>query len=337
MPVDVWNMHLYVLPEVNPSGMPNAVANVALGTDPALGRSESYDPDGPGPLGPSNTCALDKVYCFAEHDDIDVFAEQVVAMRAWMASHGYRETPLILSEFGMLYPYVDDGGSCFLQDEFGNCFTPPRVATFLQQSTAYLKNATSPTLGYPPDNNRLVQQWLWFSVYNGGVGYVSNLITNTNPPTLSSIGQTFQSIVAAEPSYVNLYPERVNAPVAFAGGTGLATVQLTAWAGNNGTRTAGAYDVTFYEDQSLSQSIGTVTVPGPGPSFPGTLGCARRTVAVSVDWHDLTPGLHRFWVKVDSGNAIGENPPGQDGEADNVLQGIVVVDPSQVGLPLVGH
>ncbi|HET6446277.1 MAG TPA: hypothetical protein VFI27_17045, partial [candidate division Zixibacteria bacterium] len=52
MPVDVWNMHIYILPEVNRAGQPNSIANVALGTDPSLGRMESYDPDGDGPLEP---------------------------------------------------------------------------------------------------------------------------------------------------------------------------------------------------------------------------------------------------------------------------------------------
>ena len=50
MSVYVWNMHIYVLAEVTPSGQPNGIASVSVGTDPALGRKEGYDPDGDGPL-----------------------------------------------------------------------------------------------------------------------------------------------------------------------------------------------------------------------------------------------------------------------------------------------
>ncbi|NIP24915.1 MAG: hypothetical protein GWO38_14140, partial [Phycisphaerae bacterium] len=165
MPVDVWNMHLYILPEVTPAGQPNGIANVALGTNPALGRKESG--------GNSSLCPLPEVYCIAEHDDMNVFNEQVIAMRTWMRDNGQRNKPLILSEFSILYPYVDDGPTCWLEDEFGNCFTPQRVTNFLNSSFNYLKNPVDPNLGYPKDGNRLIQQSLWFSVNNqGAVGNV---------------------------------------------------------------------------------------------------------------------------------------------------------------------
>ncbi|MGC8781306.1 MAG: hypothetical protein ACP5UQ_10610, partial [Anaerolineae bacterium] len=34
MPIDIWNMHLYILPEVMSNGQPNGIAGVAVGTDP---------------------------------------------------------------------------------------------------------------------------------------------------------------------------------------------------------------------------------------------------------------------------------------------------------------
>lgn len=335
MPVDVWNMHIYILPEVNPQGEPNAIANVALGTDPALGRMESYDPDGPGPLTAADTCARDDVYCFAEHDDLSVFAEHVVGMRTWMHEHGYRHRPLILSEFSILYPYENDGATCFLRDEFGQCFTPERVRRFMDSTFAYLETATHPQLGYPADNNRLVQQWLWFSVHNSGVGYVSNLINNASPPALNGNGQNFRTHVLNQPNYINLFPSFSGSTAAKTDGIGTVDVTLTALVGNNGTQTAGAFNVTFYKDAALSQAIGSTTIPAASSSYPGMTGCARRTLPATITWNDLTPGVHRFWVKVDSANQIPENVPGSNGEADNVMSGIVIVDGDELYLPAV--
>lgn len=336
MPVDVWNMHLYILPEVEPDGSPNGIANVALGTDPALGISSSYDPDGPGgPLGLKDSCPLDDVYCFAEHDSIEVFEEQVVAMRQWMRDHGYQYKPLLLSEYSLLLSYEDDGDTCHVQDEYGNCFTPQRVQTFMTNTFDYLSSATDPNLGMPADGHRLVQQWLWFSVNNQGVGQVSNLVSNLSTGTLTNLGHTFRNRVASEPNYVNLYPSQVNSPYAHTNISGTASVTLTAQVGNNGTRTAGAFDVTFYSNSGLTNVIGTATIPAQSNNFPGMTGCGTRTVSVSVPWDDLTPGMHHYWVKVDSGNAISEG--GQNGEEDNVMRGTVFVDPEQLFLPAVSR
>jgi hypothetical protein len=264
---------------------------------------------------------------------MQAFAEQIVRMRQWMLEHGYRNKPLLVSEYSLLYPYDVDGATCFIEDEYGNCFTPSRVQTFMTNTFNYLSAATDPNLGYPADNNRLVQQWLWYSVKNtgsqSGVGEVSNLVSNVSTGELSALGQLFRTSVENAPKYVNLYPAQVNSPYAFTNGAGTVTVTLTAEVGNNGTVTAGAFDVTFYSDSGLNNPIGTVNVPAQSSNFTGMTGCATRNVSVSVPWEDLGPGLRSFWVKVDSGNIIGEAPPGQDGEADNVMRGTVFVDPFQ--------
>lgn len=320
MPVDVWNMHLYILPEVNPSGQPNGIANVALGTDPALGRKESG--------GNSNICPLPSIYCIAEHDDINVFNEQVIAMRTWMRDHGHRNKPLILSEFSILYPYEDDGGTCWLQDEFGNCFTPQRVINFLNSSMNYLKNAVDPNLGYQKDNNRLVQQWLWFSVNNqNGVGNVSDLVRNNS---LTPVGQAFKNFVAAQPTNINLLVDYVNNPTPNTGGGNTANAKLTVTMRNNGSSAPmGAFFVTFYKDAALTQPIGTTSIAAPGPSTPGMTGCGRLAKEASVMWNNLSPGVHKFWVKLDSTNNVIEVS-----ESDNFGSGIVIVNPEQSYVPI---
>ncbi len=196
MPVDVWSMHVYILPEVEPDGItPNGIANVALGTDVWLGkRGSGAVPD---------HCSDPDVYCYAEHDNISIFAEQVVAMRQWMKQHGQQQKPLMLTEFSILYPYEIDGSSCYLQDELGNCFTPNRVSAFMVNAFNYLNGARDSNLGYGLDDYRLVQNWFWFGVYPLDAGSSSRLV-ESDLSTLTMMGQTFHNHIYAEPVARNL-------------------------------------------------------------------------------------------------------------------------------------
>lgn len=307
LPVDVWNMHLYILPEATPAGLPNGVANVALGTDPALAIRESGDDPA--------RCSDPKVYCWAEHDDLSVFAEQIVAMRAWMKRHGQQNKPLILSEYSILYPD-------WLLDEYGNYFTTERVARFMTETLAYLGSAVDPALGYPQDEFRLVQQVLWFSINVNGAGRISNLVTDSLIE-LTDLGRLYKQEIASRPRTANLLPDPI-APIAvFTGGSGQATANLVVEVRNNGNIEASPFTVTFYADSALQQPIGSAQVT------TNLAGCARRTTRVAVPWEGLSPGKHRFWVKVDASDAVAENR-----EDDNVASGLVFVDPYQVLLPL---
>lgn len=333
MPVDVWNMHLYILPEVNPAGEPNNIANIALGTDPARGISESYDPNG-DPFTPpdhKDTCPLDEVYCYAEHDDMAVFVEQIVAMRTWMRDHGQQNKPLILSEFSILYPYiVDPDGTCWITDEYGNCFTWDRVINFLNNAFSNLESMADPNLGYPLDNDRLIQQWLWFSVNHQGVGDVSNLIAG-DPPVMTEVGQAYQAFVANQPTSINLLADSVASPVLFTPTpTGTVSANLSVSIRNNGNVSPGSsFQVTFFEDEERSIPIGSATVQAPGPNNYGMTGCARREILSGVIWDDLDTGAYRYWVEIDSEGGIEESE-----EGDNVSSGIVIVNPQQVFTPI---
>ncbi|MFW6183086.1 MAG: CARDB domain-containing protein [Chloroflexota bacterium] len=325
MPVDVWNMHLYILPEKDANGEGTG-AHIALGTDPDLAiLSSGNDPD---------LCPREDVYCYAEHDDMDIFEQQVRDMRRWMQEKGQRNKPLIISEFSQLYVFVDyddpvNPTQCYVQDEYGNCFTQERVSNFLNNSFTYLETATDPNLGYPQDGNRLVQQWLWYAtgVPQSETGGSSNLL-NESGTALTQVGTAFRDYVnhPDRALHVNLKPEGVSALPAFTSG-GTVTATLSADVINNGNRSAGApFDVTFYSDSGLTQAIGTATVP----AATDVLGCARETQRVSVEWSDLSAGRHHFWVEVDSGSAIGES-----NENDNVVRGTLLVDPEQLFVPII--
>lgn len=314
-PVDVWNMHLYVLPEVDPSGKPNGIAGVALGTDPALGIRESGND--------KNRCADANVYCWAEHDNIAEFTKQVVAMRTWMKNKGEQQKPLMLSEYSLLYPYeVDSPGSCFLADEYGNCFTPERVRDFLNKSMSYLETAVDPNLGYARDGNRLVQRWLWFSINNTGVGQASNL-TNAAQTALSLPGQAYAARASQAARYINLFPATTFGAALPATG-GVSTAVLRAEIRNVGVNeTTGKTTVSFYADAALTQLIGSVVV------VDKLRGCEANGVPVTIQWPGRTPGRWDYWVVVDATNLWPES-----NENDNVLKGSVFVGSQWTFLPV---
>jgi len=322
MPVDVWNMHLYILPEALPDGQPNGIANIALGTDPALAIRESGG-------NPAN-CGDPRYYCWAQHDSLTAFAGQVTAMRTWMKQRGQQNKPLILSEYSILYPFTNfndpvNPTTCFLQDEYGKCFTQARVTRFMNDTFEYLESAVDPSLGYAPDQYRLIQQWMWFSVNTQAVGYVSNLVTN-DLQSLTQPGRAFQSAVASHPTYVNLRLAPVSPVTAvLPAGSEATTVTLVARVANSGGRAVDApFSVGFYADAALAQPIGSAVVA------PALGGCDRQTARVSIPWGGLALGPHPFWVKVDDGDAIVEST-----KADNVAGSVATIYAKGIYLPFV--
>jgi hypothetical protein len=87
-----------------------------------------------------------------DHDDLDLIAQQIRDFRQWMRDRGLRNKPLINTEYGIL-----------MTEDIG--FDYPRVRTFMLNSfDRFLNGLTDPTLGYPADGNRLLQEWFWFAL-----------------------------------------------------------------------------------------------------------------------------------------------------------------------------
>ncbi|MCO5186754.1 MAG: hypothetical protein M9918_00895 [Anaerolineae bacterium] len=312
IPVDVWNMHIYILAEADKNGNANGIASIALGTDPTLAKRSAATP---------SECSQDNVYCIAEHDDIGIFMDQVVAMRTWMKEHGQQNKPLILSEFSSLFSPTYPSGTPFL-DEFGQQFTIDRINDFMDASVSYLKTAADPSLGYPLDNNRLVQQWMWFSMFSTSIGWGSNLLED-DFTTLSQLGLSYQDFIDTNSYNKNLLVGRVSSsigPIVSAE----ADVQLSAEIRNNGTQmVTGPITVRFYKDAALTQPIGSaVTIPD------GLRGCARSRATVSTTWANLGLGFYNFWVRVTP-------VAGETNLSDNVGTGTFLIDDTPVVMPVV--
>ena len=331
MPVDVWNMHIYVLPEANHLGtLPNNIASVAKGSPLATALKEgTYTTNA---LGQSYCTPPGNVgyYCTAVHDSIPEFGKQVTAMRAWMAEHGQQSKPLILSEFGLLYPYdpAENPSGCWVYDEFGKCFTPTRVANFLTDSFNYLNTTTDPILGDPLDNNRMVQQWLWFSLNNDpNAGHISDLVSGT-APAFTTVGQAFRTAAQAMPQTINLSATNSLQFVSLNVVGDQMSVTVKVGVINNGSIRPGVpAKVTAYSDAARTLELGS----GYLYDAPG---CARReTFAnVSLTLPAAPTGLYTYYLRIDPGNPLGETTM-----LDNDLQGTLNLTPTRVLLPLIAR
>lgn len=284
MPVDVWVIHGFILRE----GRTGWGANIPPGMSSALGMN----------------------YQLRDHDDMQIFTEQILRFRQWMADHGQREKPLLVNEYGILI-WSD------IIDEDGNDFDDQRVIAFMHATFDYFRSATDPSLGYPADDNRLVQAWAWYSlddnVYSQGQqigeGYNGDLFSGSPVKTITALGQAYADYVHQEagigPGYTDLWPYSLEIGVE---GMGLVwgetnTLTLTAEVANHGRLLAQEVQVQFWQGDlgPAGAAIGEIQA---APSVPPRYEGAGTT---HVTWTIPISGTHTIWVGIDPQNQVAES------------------------------
>lgn len=176
MPVDVWNIHNFILREIHYS----------YGADIPPGFAD----DDSRAFAPESD---------ATHIDLDLFDSQIRAFRGWMAARGQQEKPLIVSEYGVLYRHCAirrwDGEKFVCDLSFND---GPTVSNFMLATFDYLLNERDCTLGYVADGCRLVQRWLWFSLDHPAEGYNAHArLFDRAAGALTPTGVAFRDWVAA--------------------------------------------------------------------------------------------------------------------------------------------
>ena len=124
------------------------------------------------------------MYELDDHDDLEVFKAQIINFRQWLADRGQRDKPLIISEFGILMP-----------EDYG--FGPERVQRFLYGTYEFMLTATDEQIGYPADDNRLVQRWAWYSLSDRR--YSTGNFIDFATGDLTSLGQAHQKFISGLP------------------------------------------------------------------------------------------------------------------------------------------
>ncbi len=285
MPVDVWNTHNYVLRE---------------GTDWGCGLPPGTDPE------------LAIEYDIQEHDMLDPsptdpahlgWKQHLVLLRQWMRDRGYRDRPLIISEYGILMP------------EFYG-FDSDRVRAFMHETFDWLMEATDPATGYPADGNRLVQAWNWFSLdMDTFEGYPTwNHLFDPDTTGITALGADFGAYTAplaavcadeADLRVVDIDEE----PLEW-GATGRITTTVTAEIINYGGSAPGPAMVRFERDGAPAGEV----------SLPGLTYCSRERV--SVVWSDIPQAVYLVTATVFT------DPPGDcDPSNDSLSASLLIAAP----------
>jgi hypothetical protein len=296
--IDVWNVHGFILREVR-------------------GKWGADTPPGIDTSGFLYGASYDAVV--AAHHNIAYFQQFIEAFRTWMADHGQRNKPLLITEYGILY------GSLGI--------STAQINAFMQSTHDYLLNAQDGTTGYPADENRLVQGWVWYSLNDNSSVYHHGALFDSTTKNLTTVGNAWHSYVSdpANPlaslhqrnllvTNLRASPNPVPIPV---GGSRTVTLRVdVANSGNTRTSTGNNIVVKFWDGVPGSSLIASRTVE----DIPGCSGI--RTVA--AEWEITLVGEHTWYAEV---VPIAEEPTTSDNIDSDVVSAFEVS--SAIHLPAI--
>jgi len=271
MPVDVWNIHNFVLQELKGSWG----CEIPRGVNATQGR----------------------LYGVQDHDNMTYFKQHIVDFRQWMKNSGEQNKPLIISEYGILMP-------C---NWYGFC--DDRVRNFMLATFNYFTGAESvnTSLGYPADGYRMVQRWAWYSLNDDSFESTdthSNLF-KPSTKTITVVGQAYGNYAASlgTTPYVDLMPTAISAvpsqPLFYGEPT---VINLRVTVANRGNTDAPQdFKVSLWDgNPTAGMQIGEWTVPG----LSGKWG---QATADSIEWSTTITGPRRVYVWCDSGGDVAES------------------------------
>jgi len=282
MPVDVWNIHAFVLREVRQGH--------GVECRPA-GATEAGEWGSGIPPGLTANCgqwvAVDGL------DRMDLFQQQIVRFRTWMRDHGQQNKQLIVSEYGILF-----------NAELGYGYE--RVRDYMLGTFDYFLGARDTGLGYPADDYHLVQRWAWYSLDDDNFVWGTTYGALMNPKTraLYPLGYDFARYAAGlMTAYADLQPVALHTSTPAAipyGDTGVVRIELEVR--NQGNTASAASQVRFWDgvpDQG-GVLLGTAALPVVPSRYSGT-------ATARLDWSVAASGQHQITLQIDPTNQVRES------------------------------
>ena len=176
MSIDVWNIHMQILQEKR--------GDWGCGIPFGLTEDEG------------------RLYEIIDNCNVEAFKTLIQEFCTWLYERGERNKPVIISEYGVLMPssYLPQGDQSVLD--------------FMQGTFDYLLSARDPLLGYPADQGRLVQRWLWFSLNfpfyeNTPGGFNGALYDWRHPDRLTIFGEFYKNYLQSHIPVKTITPVEV--------------------------------------------------------------------------------------------------------------------------------
>jgi len=122
-----------------------------------------------------------------DHWNLDLLRSNLTSFRQWMATNGYQNKPLIVSEYGVLLPDVFDTNGVGSDN-------------FMTASFDFFLDSTDGTIGLASDGNRLVQSFSWFSLNfpdTTDQGPLNGALFVPNSDQLTNLGETYKGYTEA--------------------------------------------------------------------------------------------------------------------------------------------
>jgi hypothetical protein len=269
--VDIWNVHGFVLREEKD----NWGAEIPAGLDDIYGLL----------IGPD------------DNDRLDLFQQQVIRFRQWMHARGERDKPLYMTEYGINMPeyYVSTS----------------EVKAFMSGAFDFLLNYKDSNIGFPADDNRLVQRFMWYSLddskdsYSRMEDYAEALFSSRTYNRLEygdhwvTYVQNPTHVEAHQPQ-INLHLKLSTSPISVYDPTGTGSYTFTlraqvANSGNTSTTTGDDIRLSFWDgppDDPSSSQIGATQV------LSDIRGCGGYGIA-EMTWPERMQGANVWYVKVE--------------------------------------
>lgn len=309
--IDVWNVHGFILPEVRGAWGMDIPAGLETPAD--------YQPEeglfyfrgyGGDPSVPNNNVAYFEA---RDHQyDVDLFMKYIRDFRTWMAAKGERNKPLLNTEYGPL-------------NDFSGYYDEQDAITFMHETFDEMLAAQDSATGYPYDDNKLVQGWVWYSL--DAEWFPLGQLFKRNSKNLTTVGNGWKNYVtnpskplASQPQ-VNLIAAdfRINQPVYKDTATLLTAVVSNS--GNTATATNNNIVVKFWDGHPSSAGSKLI-----GSRIVGDIrGCGQYRMA-TVAWTPDQAGTYSLYVEVVP--LSGEAKTG-----DNISSSSVTVKPEPSATP----
>lgn len=273
LPADLWSTHSYILCE-------KCYPYPAPGEPFAWGAC--WVPDWPSSAASASIATFYSVY---DHWNINIFTERIRTFRQWMYDNGYRDHALVIPEYGVLfYDGLVYSGATY----------DAKSREFMYAGFDWMQNARDPVLGYHMDDDRLVQQWAWYSLDHGS--YPGGTLFNISYYQPTTMGRDFSAYVALITPTVDLltFDPYITTPVTETGVPVTATVYFTVSNAGN-ISSEDMVMAKIISNSLVSPTFYTVV----GGTTIESLACCGDHRTVAIPWPDYIVGAdYDFYVTI---------------------------------------